>query len=436
MKVVKGGKIYYKGRLVEAEIGIQQGKITKIKKTGLKGDFIDASGMIVLPGAIDIHVHFRDMELSDKETWETGSKAAAAGGVTTVIEQPNTSPPTDSKKTYIKKKKKAKSSSFVDYGINGAVAIHSDISGLSDLVSGFGETFLAGGNDLHVRYEDLDGLLKAVETTDKVLTIHAEDEELVKKGLKRYKKTRKSNYPDSRPPKAEEKAVKITLEKYRENENKPPLHFCHISSARTLKHIPEKPTVEVTPHHLLLTKTEINSKGSYVKTNPPIRGRKNRAQLWQALNSGKIDVIVSDHAPHTYNEKEQDFWKAPSGVPGVQTMVPQLAYHVKKRNLSLKRFVTTLCEKPSDIFGLDKGYIQKGMDADLIFMDFNDITRIKKNMLYSKCGWTPYNGRRAIFPQKTMLRGKVIYKKSGFREKIGEEIEQGNRKSRKNTKTN
>jgi len=435
MKVVKGGRIYYKGRLVNAELGIEQGKITKIKKTGLSGDVVNARGMVVLPGAIDIHVHFRDMDLSDKETWETGSKAAAAGGVTTIIEQPNTKPPTDSRKTYKQKKRKAKTGSFVDYGINGAVAIHSDISGLSPFVSGFGETFLAGGNDLHVRYEDLEGLIQAVETTKKVLTIHAEDEELVEKGISRYKNTRESNYPKARPEKAEEKSVDKVVDIYNKIERKPPLHFCHISSYKTLKLI-NNCTVEVTPHHLLLTKSELNSQGSYVKTNPPIRGRKNRAMLWKALNSGEIDVIASDHAPHTQNEKEQGFWKAPSGVPGVQTMLPQLAYHVKKRNLSLKRFVKTLCENPSDIYGLNKGYIKRGMDADLIFMDFSDITRIKKNMLHSKCGWTPYTGRRAIFPQKTMLRGQVIYKKSGFRDKIGEEIEPKRyRKSRENRKT-
>ncbi len=424
MKVVKGGRIYYKGRLLEAEIGIEDGKITKIKKTGLKGDFIDARGTIVLPGAIDMHVHFRDMGLSNKETWDTGSKAAAAGGVTTVIDQPNTEPPTDSKKAYLTKKKKANSNSFVDFGINGAVAIHSDISGLSKLVTGYGETFLAGKDDLHVEYEELDSLIDVIGQTDKLLTIHAEDQKMVDKGSERYKNTRNSNYPESRPKKAEEKAVEKVKEIIGNKQDKPPLHFCHISSAGSLDLIPDYATSEVTPHHLFLTKTEINSQGAYVKTNPPIRGRRNRSGLWRGLISGKVEVIASDHAPHTQSEKEQNFWEAPSGVPGVQTMLPQLAYQVKKNNLPFRRFVEVLMEKPADILGLNKGYIRRGMDADLIFIDFREIERIKKDRLYTKCGWTPYQGRRAIFPQKTMLRGEVIYKKSGFRKKIGEEVEQ------------
>ncbi|PTD93442.1 dihydroorotase [archaeon SCG-AAA382B04] len=421
MKVVKNGRILYENRLIEAEIGIENGKITNIKKIGLKGEEIDATGCIVLPAGIDVHVHFRDFKEKHKEDWETGSKAAAAGGVTTVFDHPNTNPPIKTKEAFDKKKKRAEKKSFVDFGINGAATEDSDLKGLAKRgVSAFGEIFYTQRGKLGLPHEKANQILSEINELDKKACIHAEDRGVLKKGKKRFEERDKINYPQSRPKSAETRAINEILKITQKQD----LHFCHITTKQGAKIIARtNNTSEITPHHLFFEKKDFEEQGSFLKTNPPIRKSKNRAWLWKLFRANKIDILASDHAPHTLDEKNQEFWKSPSGVPGVQAMYPLMAYQVKRNNLGLSRLIEAISKKPANIFGLNKDSIREGRDADLVLMDFNEIEKIDKNKMHSKCNWTPYQGKEAIFPQKTILRGKVIYKDGVFQDQIGRMID-------------
>lgn len=425
MKVIKNGRIFYKNRLVDADIGIEGGKIQKIKKTGLKGKEIDARGNIVLPAGIDIHVHFRDFKESYKEDWSTGSKAAAAGGITTVFDHPNTNPPVKNKEMLKKKLKRAKKKSFVDFGLNAAGTKDSDLEGMAkNGASAFGEIFFTEKNQLGLPEKDTKEVLDKIKELNKKPLIHAEDSEVIKKAQKRFKDKDPIYYPDSRPKKAEIQAIKKLLNLTKKSNQK--LHFCHITTVKGAQMISDSiHTSEITPHHLFFRKQKLEHLKGYIKTNPPIRDTKNRNYLWKLFKNNKINILASDHAPHTIDEKEKDFWEAPSGVPGVQTMFPLMAYQVKRNNLNLNKLVWSISKNPSRLFDLNKGSIEEGNYADLVIMDFNDISEIKPKKLYSKCNWTPFEGKNAIFPQKTILKGKIIWKDGEFPNQEGEMVGMG-----------
>ncbi|OKY77161.1 MAG: Dihydroorotase family cyclic amidohydrolase, AllB [Candidatus Methanohalarchaeum thermophilum] len=421
MKVVKNGRILYKNNLIEADIGIERGKITEIKKTGLNGEIIDAGNKIVLPGFIDSHVHFRDFKQKQKETWRTGSKAAAAGGITTVVEQPNTDPPTLSRKAIRRKSKLASRRSFVDFGLNAGVVSGTDISELNkEDPTAFGEIFLAH-DELGIDLNELKGKVDEINKLDKKPTLHAEDQRIVDIGLKKFRDRSPGYFSRARPAKAEIKSIK----ELKKTLDKNSVHICHVSTAKAAKIVANTKnwTYEVTPHHLFFTKSDLEEKRSYIKTNPPVRNKRNRKRLWYYLKNESVDIIASDHAPHTVGEKEGDFWDTPSGVPGVQTTLPLLAYQVKRKNISINTLSKLMARNPSEIFNMkNKGQIKEGNDADLVIMDFNEIKKINRSDLYSKCGWSPYEGKEAIFPEKTILRGDVVYDKGGFEERKGERI--------------
>jgi dihydroorotase len=191
------------------------------------------------------------------------------------------------------------------------------------------------------------------------------------------------------------------------------IHVCHLSSFEGLDILRNKPanvSVGVTPHHLFLDLETINIKSSFFKVNPAIRSAIDRKSLWDALNTGAIDIMETDHAPHTIEEKQQDFDSAPSGVPGVETAYPMLLNLVKKDKLSLQLATSIMCKRPSEIIGVPKGIIANGMDADFIVVDFRKISKINLDSLHYKCEWTPFEGKEALFPTDVFLRGEQIIK--------------------------
>ncbi|MDY6965471.1 MAG: dihydroorotase [Halobacteriota archaeon] len=390
--VIKNSKLFMCGEIQNLNLSIKDGVINKIGKDLKADNVIDAGGLLILSGAIDAHVHFRDMGEMHKEDWYTGSCAAVAGGVTTVIEHPNTKPPTTSV-IALKKKLKTAERSIVDFGINAGVT--DDPSELRELwnhgVTAFGEIFMT----------DLDEgqLLKAfkmIKRLDATSCVHAEDKDLV------------SEKP-TRPPICEIKAIESVL--YMKKITDVKLHVCHLSTKRGLELLKESSaSVEVTPHHLFLSEEDFKEHGSFVKMNPPLRGESNRRSLWHGLKDGSIDIIASDHAPHTKDEKSVDLPRAPSGVPGVETMVPLMLSAVKKGTISMDRFVSLTSFNPAKIFGLDrKGEIAVGKDADLIFVDMKNEREIEGGELHGKTRWTPFEGMKGIFPEKVILRGEVVF---------------------------
>ncbi len=413
--VVKNARIFLNDTIQPVEIAVDNGKITKLGKIIVAEEtnrVIDAKGALVLPGAIDVHVHFRDPGMTKKEDWYTGSCAAAAGGVTTVIDHPNTIPPTIDPDSFKIKKKEAKKS-IIDYGINAGVTGNlTHIKELWELGSvAFGEIFLAESTaSLNVNYSTLKEALEVTGDLGAVACIHAEDEET----RNRFVHILKGNlapeaYSKSRPNLCE----KIAVEKALGLAGNAKLHFCHISAHESLEVIKKAKaenkniTCEVAPHHLFLSTKDYKRLGTLGKMNPPLRDYYSQQSLWQGLNEGIIDVVASDHAPHLESEKMTDIWSAPAGVPGVETMMPLMLMAVKRNLLALKKLIEVTSQNPARIFGINKGTLAPGFDADMIIA--GEAKEIRKERLHSKAGWTPYNGMMGMFPRMTISRGEVIF---------------------------
>jgi dihydroorotase len=423
--VIKNARIFINDALQPVEIAVDNGKITKVGKivgTEEVNQVIDARGALVLPGAIDVHVHFRDPGMKKKEDWYTGSCAAAAGGVTTVIDQPNTIPPTIDPESFKKKQKEAKKS-IIDYGINAGVT--QNMKYLKELwelgATAFGEIFMAESTaSLNVNYITLKEALEVIGELDAVACIHAEDEET----RIRYVHLLKGNlapesYSKSRPPLSE----KIAVEKALKLAANTKLHFCHISAPESLEAIRKAKaetkniTCEVAPHHLFLTIKDWKRLGTLGKMNPPLRDFYSQQSLWAGLNDGTVDVVASDHAPHLESEKMTDIWSAPAGVPGVETMMPLMLNAVKRNLITLRRLIEVTSQNPARIFGINKGVIAPGFDADMVIV--GGAKEIRKEKLHSKAGWTPYSGMMGMFPRMTISRGDIVFEDDAIIAKRG-----------------
>ncbi len=427
--LIKNTKIFFNNYLQPADVLIDDGKITRIAKeidVQRLNQTIDAKGSLTLPAGIDVHVHFRDPGLTQKEDWYTGSCSAAAGGITTVIDHPNTIPPTVDRKSFREKLRMANRNSIVDFGIYGGVT--GNIEKLWELwdlgVTAFGEIFMAESTGaLNVDDKCLDEALAVIKQLDAIACIHAEDDK-IRLECEAYLKNDMS--PDShsraRPNHCEAFAVERALELV--NKHKVKAHFCHVSAAESVgllrreRYIAGKNgvsssiTSEVAPHHLFLSTKDWGRLGSFGRMNPPLRDRRNVQALMNSLNDGTIDVVSSDHAPHTETEKDTDIKSAPSGVPGVETLMPLMLLAVKRNLLPLGRMIDVTSRNPARVFGLDrflKGVFAEGYDADLIIVDPSDVREIKADNLHSKAGWTPYEGMEGIFPQITISKGEVIW---------------------------
>ncbi len=423
--VIKNARIFIDNAIQPAEISVDNGRILKIGKiaaVGAVNQVIDAKGALVLPGAIDVHVHFRDPGLTRKEDWYTGSCAACAGGVTMVIDHPNTIPPTIDPDSFNKKKKEAKKS-IIDYGINAGVTGNLDyLKSLWELgINAFGEIFMAESTGaLNVNEGVLKDALEIIETLGAVACIHAEDEETRKKFVHILKgNLAPESYSKSRPALSE----KIAVEKAIKLAGTAKLHFCHISAGDSLETIKKAKaenkniTCEVAPHHLFLSTKDWKHLGTLGKMNPPLRDFYEQQRLWAGLNDGTVDVIASDHAPHLEPEKMTDIWSAPAGVPGVETMLPLMLMAVKRNLLTLKRFIDLTSSNPARIFGLRKGMIAPGYDADLMIV--GETQEIRKEKMHSKSKWTPYNGMEGVFPRITLSRGDVVFEEGELIAKRG-----------------
>lgn len=398
MDLVIEGRAFVKGRLSNWCIGIEDGRIVEVAKNLRGEEHVDYGQMLVLPAAIDPHVHLRDPGLTAKEDFSTGTLAAAFGGVGCVLDMPNTIPPATSLADLREKKRTIAGKAWTDYGLFAGCIPGGKLEEMAPHAVGF-KMFMGSstGKLLVAEERDRARIGQAVKATGKVLSVHAEEEALI--GKEREQDIR--DHLRNRPFQAEVAAIdRLSALGCRVN-------VCHLSSAAGLNAASKYNfTKEVTAHHLFLDRD--NERGAFAKVNPPLRTRDDRFALMKAFLDGRIDMLASDHAPHTIEDKSQEFDIAPSGMPGVETQVPLMLALVKKGALPLDVLVRAMAERPAEVFSLKKGRIEAGRDADLMVVDTRALGGIKVNNLHSKCGWTLYEGFDAIFPYATYVRGHKV----------------------------
>ncbi len=407
---IVNAKVFREGGLTEAGVAIEEGKIASVsKKSSLpKADeTIDLDGSVLLPGIVDPHVHFRDPGLTEKETFFTGSKAAVAGGVTTVCDMPNTSPPTDTLERFEKKRRIGEKKSLVDFGLHG-LASSSSSSGESLLDAGAVSLKLYPEN-----WKDFD--ISKLDGRGHVLTVHPENPEFLKE---EFNSNDVETFLESRPRKSEISGI----EKILNTQSSFNVHFCHVTVREALDLVREgkerrSATAEVTPHHLLLDQSSLEKHGPVSKTYPPLRTELDRNALIEGLKSGVIDIVATDHAPHTSEEKRRGLAEAPGGIAGIETSLPLMFTLVQRGRLPLSRLIEAMCRKPAKIFGLRneegvlKGRICEGADADLVALDQDEEWEISGEKLHGKTKFTPFEGRNVVGkPLLTLIRGEVMFK--------------------------
>ncbi|AEM58289.1 dihydroorotase [Haloarcula hispanica N601] len=373
---------------------------------------IEATGKRLFPGMIDAHVHFRQPGYPHKETWETGSRSAAAGGVTTVVDQPNTDPPTVDGEAFDQKAEFA-ADSVVDWGINGGVTadwIPNVL--LRRRLFALGEVFLADSTgDMGIEADLFADALEAAADTDVPVTVHAEDADYFNDDAKARDDA--DAWSAFRTAKAEAEAVERACTVAKEHDAT--IHIAHTSTPEGVDIASEAGmTTEVTPHHLLLSRRDLSELGTFGRMNPPLRREKRRQKLYERVVDGTVDMIATDHAPHTREEKDASIWDAPSGVPGVETVLPLLLAEARDPDsgLTYERVRDLTARNPADVFDIpQKGAIEAGKDADLVLVDTIETSEISGAALHSKCDWTPFEGHDAVFPEWTMVRGTVVYER-------------------------
>ena len=434
--VIKSDKVFIDGRLIDCWIGVKDGIISTISKEKLTAEkIIDAKGKIVLPGTVDPHVHIRAPGHDERETFESGTKDAASGGVTTVIEMPISTPPPHSPELVQRRMDIADKEVVVDIAFFGAAGTDC----LEDIIPCAKSGIVAFKTFLHEappgRKEEFIGLtapntgdqyelMEKVAKTGIMIGFHAENNDMINKNIARLRSEGKTSplyHGRSRPPVVEiETAAKILLFAEKIGTK---VEICHISTPEVVELVNRAKSkgvyvvAETCPHYLFLNENVLEKVGVFAKCNPPLRSEEERLKMWEFVNNGSIDIIGSDHAPYTKEEKEkgsEDIFTPPAGFPGLSTRLPLLFTAVKEGKIRLDKMIELICENPAKIFGLypKKGTIAVGSDADFVIFDPDKKDIISKDKMFTKCrdsalvydGWEVYGK-----PEKTIVRGKIVF---------------------------
>lgn len=416
--ILHGGTVVsHAGRAV-ADIGVRDGRIAAI------GDLGDAPaatrlalrGLHLLPGVIDSQVHFREPGLEHKEDLATGTAAAALGGVVGVFEMPNTKPSTTSKAAFEDKLRRARGRTWVDHAfyLGASPENAHELATLERLPGCCGiKVFMGSSTGSLLVASDAD-LARVLASGERRVAVHAEDETRLqeRRSLLPATGAHPRLHPEWRDVESAVRATRRLLALATQARRR--VHVLHVSTAEELpllRAARELATVEVLPNHLTLHAPECYERlGTYAQMNPPVREQRHQLALWQAIRDGTVDVLGTDHAPHTRAEKDQPYPQSPSGMPGVQTLVPLLLTHVAQGRLTLERFVDLTSAGPQRVFGLlGKGRIACGYDADFTIVDLGAQRTITAAEGASRAGWTPYEGFQATgWPVLTMVRGQVV----------------------------
>ncbi len=414
--IIKNGDCYIDGTLKKKDIGILNNKIVKIGDLKDKSkEVFDAKGLTVLPGCIDTQVHFREPGSTNAEDLNSGSKAAVIGGITSVFEMPNTNPPTTNFEEFDKKIQLGKGM-FCNHAFYfGATAEnYSTLEKLKDLKGCCGIKLFAGSSTGNLLVDKENDIEKVFEHASKVVAVHSEDEEILKIRKKLIEEGNVLSHPVWRN---EEVAMSSTrrIVRIAKRFNKK-AHILHVTTKEEVDFLSQNKgniTFEITPQHLTIYAPDCYvNLGTYAQMNPPIRDKSHYDRLWYAVRNNYNDTIGSDHAPHLKSNKEKKYPNSPSGMPGVQTILPVMLNHVNNKKLKLEQLMKLMCENPVKIFGIkNKGFLKEDYDADITIVDLNKSIKIQNEDIQSKCGWSPFNGYSFKgSPILTIVNGKIKMK--------------------------
>jgi dihydroorotase len=417
--IIKNGNCFIDDNLVTTDIAIKDKKIVKIGKnlTDAK-EIIDASGLTVLPGCIDTQTHFREPGSTDTEDLHSGSRAAIAGGITSVFEMPNTNPPTSNMKEFQRKLDLAKNRMYCNYAFYfGATAdnVH-DLASLESLEGCCGIKLFVGSSTGNLLVAEENDIEKVFKNASKIVAVHSEDEEILNRNKKLIKEGDVHSHPIWR---SDECAISSTRRIVRIAERyKKKAHILHVTTKQEIDFLSQHKgniTFEITPQHLTIYAPDCyNNLGTYAQMNPPIRDKSHYDRLWYGVKNNLNDTIGSDHAPHLKVNKEKTYPNSPSGMPGVQTLMPVMLNHVNDGKLTISQLVKFVCENPVKIFGIkNKGFIKEQYDADFTVIDMNKTIEIKNENIESKCGWSPFDGFKFKgAPIFTIIGGEIKMRNS------------------------
>ncbi|KQR61250.1 dihydroorotase [Brevundimonas sp. Leaf168] len=415
--IVRGGEVANHAGRGMADVGVIDGKIAFIGdlSQASAGEVFDATGLTVLPGVIDTQVHFREPGLEWKEDLETGSRAAALGGVVAVFEMPNTNPNTTDPDTMADKLARAKDRMWTDHAFYvGGTHENADYLGELERLPGCcGVKVFMGASTGDLLIADDEGVRKVLSNVRRRATFHSEDEyRLVeRRGLARTGDW--TSHPEVRDAESAIRSTRRLVGLAKETGAR--IHVLHVTTRDEMEYLrfhKDVATVEITPQHLTLVGPEAYERlGSYAQMNPPIRSQEHVDALWLwGMQQGVADVLGSDHAPHTKEEKAKPYPASPSGMPGVQTLVPLMLTHVANGRLSLERFIDLTSAGAQRVFGTaNKGRMAVSYDADLTIVDLKAKRTIRDDQQATRCGWTPFDGVEATgWPMATIVRGRVV----------------------------
>ncbi|MBA2840212.1 dihydroorotase [Methanococcus maripaludis] len=415
MVLLKNGKIVSENKITESDILIEDGIIQKIEKNiDYSGEIIDLKGNYVFPGIIDSHVHFR-WGNPEKEDFVSGSEAAIAGGIVYAIDMPNNTPPVTTKDIFYKKMREGNEQSKINLYFAYGVTENNYLENVEEAI--FYKIFTVKSvGDLFI--SDYSKLREILDQ-NKIFAIHAEHKNIISENSKKYKLNSFKNHCKIRSRESEIEAVKEVLEVLQkidtESKNGPHVHFCHISvkealdliksAKKTFKNV--KISVEISPHHLFLNSDMAEELKGYGKFNPPLREKEDNLALLNGIIDGSVDIVATDHAPHVLNEKLNVVENCPSGIPGIETLVPLIMNLVNEGKISIFDAYRVLSKNPSEIFKINNK-IEVGNSANMTVVDMGEEYRISGKDFKSKAKFTPFEGKTVKGkPFATLVNGKI-----------------------------
>ena len=423
--LIKNAFVVNEGETKQMDVLIEAGKIAQIKESIAVDDQterVEAEGKYLLPGLIDDQVHFREPGLTHKACIRTESRAAVAGGITSFIEMPNTNPQTTTREELDRKFAIADQDALANYSFmfGGTNDNFEEIRNL-DTTQVAGLKLFLGSSTGNMLVDNEEVLRKIFSSTDLVISVHCEDEPTIRKNLADHIEEYGDDIPIEKHPviRSHEACYlsssrAIALAK----ETGARLHVFHLSTAietdlfdNSIPLAEKKITAEVCTHHLWFTADDYAEKGTFIKWNPAVKNTEDREALWAALNDDRIDVLATDHAPHTLEEKQNLYTKAPSGGPLVQHALLALLTAAKQGKITLEKLVEKACHNPAILFQIaERGYVREGYHADLVLVDLNQQTTVKKEDLLYQCGWSPFEGTTFdATVEKTWVNGSMVY---------------------------